>query len=322
MPKRSHHEQVVDVLRMNPKEFAQFRAAAKQFLGAGVLHKQLPIPRNKILPKSLSKIASARHPGTLGSRMEMERIAHLDKTKDFHVGGGIQEAATSIFSSLWNTVGLGPEFNDWFNFFDYDAPENRITKADQDYAKIIQQSYMQPGEREQNVENWVRDASVDDDRFSVWVDRADRQVHVALRGTKTVGDVGKDLRILLNNTSGDENAVYEKLRTIQDKYDDYQIDASAHSLGANELIEVFEQHADLNYDRINLFSPGQNPAWALDGAKDAVLDDRFYFYLNSGDIISNTFVSLIPSGRDNVHWSKPSHNPIANHGIAQWVDTI
>jgi hypothetical protein len=322
MPKRSHHEQVIDVLRMNETQFHQFRQVANQFLGTGVLHKQIRAPKQKILPTSLKLIKNAKHPGTIGSRMHMEKIAHDDHSKDFHKGGGLAEAANSIFHGLWNTVGLGPEFNEWFQFFDYDSPENRISEADKKYAEIIQQSYKDQSDRVNDVSDWKRDATLGDDRFSIWVDQADQEIHVALRGTKTGGDVMSDLHILLNNQSGNEEEIYDVLKDVQDKYPNYQLDASAHSLGANELIEVFDQHPDLNFSRVNLFAPGENPGWGLDGAKQAVDDNRFHFYLNSGDIISNTFVSLIPSGRDNVHWAKPTHNPLTNHSIGQWVGTV
>jgi len=322
-PKRNFHQRVLDVLRMSEQQFAQFQGAAKQFLGESVLHPNLKRPRNKILPSSLKTIRDLDHPGTLASLMHLEKLAHDDPEKDYHSGGGLAEAATSIFSSLWNTVGLGPEFNSWFNFYDYDSPENRISTEDKEYAEIVQQSYKEKDERVDEIGDWVRDTDLGNDKFSVWVDQSDDRVHVGLRGTKAnMGDIKSDLHILMNNKSGNEQEIYEYLEKVQDKYSDSMLDVSAHSLGANQLVEVFEKHEDLHYDRVNLFSPGTNPMWALDDSKAAVMDERFYFYLNSGDILSNTFVSLLPSERENVYWSKPTHNPLHNHGISQWVDTI
>ena len=218
---------------------------------------------------------------------------------------------------------MGPEFNSWFNFYDYDSPENKISNEDKEYAEIVQQSYKEKDERLTEIGDWVRDTSIGNDKFTVWVDQEDDKVHVALAGTKaTTADFDSDMHILMNNKSGNEQEIYEYLEQVQDKYHDYQLDASGHSLGANQLIEVFEKHKDLDYDRVNLFAPGTNPMYALDDSKEAVKDDRFYFYLNSGDLISNTFVSLLPSEREHVFWSKPTHNPLMNHGIGQWVDTI
>jgi len=307
---------------MNPTQFSQFQSVAGQFLGGAEFHPAIKHPQTKIKPRSLETLRDVKKPSTLAALMHMEQSAHEDKTKNFHVGGGLAEGATSIFSSLWNTIGLGPEFNDWFNFFDYDSPENKISTDDQEFAKIIQESYKDVDERSDEMGDWAIDTSLSDKRFSVWVDQNDNAVHVALRGTKDLADVGSDLHILMSNTSGNEAGVYAFLKDVQDKYSDYKLDASGHSLGANELIEVFEKYDDLHYDRVNLFSPGTNPLWNLDRSKEAVSDEKFYFYLNSGDLLSNTFVSLLPSERENVYWSKPTHNPLSNHGIAQWVDTV
>ena len=323
-PKRNYHQRVTDVLRMSEQQFGQFQGVAKQFLGESVLVPNLKRPRTKLLPSSLQTIRDLDHPGTLATLIHMEKAAHDDPTKDYHSGGGLLETATSLFSSLWNTVGLGPEFNSWFNFYDYDSPENRISNEDKEYAEIVQQSYKEKDERLTEIGDWVRDPSIGNDKFTVWVDQEDDKVHVALRGTKptSTADFGSDMHILMNNKSGNEQEIYEYLDQVQEKYPDHMLDASAHSLGANQLIEVFEKHNDLDYDRVNLFAPGTNPMYALDDSKEAVKDDRFYFYLNSGDMVSNTFISLLPSEREHVYWAKPTHNPIANHGIGQWVDSI
>ena len=322
-PRRNVHQRTTDLLRMSKLQFAQFQGAAKQFLGESVLHPNLKRPRNKLLPSSLHTIKNLDHPGTLVALIHMQKIAHNDPNKDFHEGGGLLETSTSLLSSIWHTAGLGPEFNDWFNFFDYDSPENKISKEDQEYAEIIQQSYKDKGERIDEIGDWVRDASIGNDKFTVWLDQSDDHVHVALRGTKlNKSDLVSDLHILYNNESGHEQEIYEYLLQVQEKYPDHTLDASGHSLGANQLVNVFEENKDLHYDRVNLFSPGTNPMWALDDSKEAVKDERFYFYLNSGDVISNTFISLLPSERPNVHWAKPTHNPLTNHGVSQWVDTI
>jgi len=322
-PRRSTHQRITDLLRMSEQQFGQFQGVASQFLGESVLHPNIKLPKNKLLPSSLHTIKNLDHPGTLAALIHMQQLAHNDPQKDFHEGGGLLETSTSLLSALWNTAGLGPEFNDWFGFYDYDSPENKISKEDQEFAEIIQQSYKDKDERISEIGDWVRDASIGNDKFSVWVDQHDDRVHVALRGTKlNMQDIGSDLHILYNNKSGNEQEIYEYLREVQDKYPNAELDASGHSLGANQLVNVFEENEDLHYDRVNLFSPGTNPMWALDDSKEAVKDERFFFYLNSGDVISNTFISLLPSEREHVYWSKPTHNPLTNHGVAQWVDTI
>lgn len=318
IPKRSVHENVIDVLRMSPKQFEQFQKVASQYQGVDVLHESILRPQNKLLPSAIEAVRTVQSPSELAAMIHLEQNAHNDPSKDFHAGGGILETTRSIFSSLWNTIGLGPEFSDWFNFFDYKSPENQID--DKRFAEIIQESYKTEDERIDEIGDWDRDETLSDDTFTVWVDQDDNEVHVALRGTKAnTSDIVSDIKILATNVSGNEKEVHEFLKEVQEKYQGYELDVSGHSLGANTLMNVFEDFKDLDYDRVNLFSPGTSPIWNLDKAKEAVTDDKMYFYLNSGDILSNTFVSLIPSDRKNVHWSKPTHNPLTNHGISQWV---
>ena len=328
-PKRTRHQRMIDVLRMSPNQFTQFRGAAKHMLGDKVLHEDIQFPSNKVKPSSLRTIANTQHPRVLASMMQMEHAAHNDATKDWHEGGGLGETATSLFSGLWSLIGLGPEFQDWFNFFDYESPENHISESDEDYARIIQQSYRGEDDRDATLDDnpdWVLDRSLDNEKFSVWVDEPASEVHVALRGTKAeLSDLGADMNIIWNNQSGSVEEIQDFLEQVENKYDGYTLDASGHSLGGNQLIEAFTT-ADSDklqgYSRVNVFSPGTNPMWSLDDSKEAVEDDRFYFYLNSGDLLSNTFVSLIPSERDNVYWSRPTHNPLTNHGVAQWTSDI
>jgi hypothetical protein len=318
IPKRSFHETALDVIRMSPEQFAQFQNVALQYQGKYVVHESIVRPSNKILPSTFETISELTHPSELAALIHMERSAHDDHSKEYHEGGGLFDATTSIFKSLWNTVGLGPEFDRWFSHFDYESQENKID--DERYAKIIQESYKEKGDRDDSLGDWKRDKEMGTDEFSVWVDEDDQEVHVSLRGTKlNKSDLLADVRILATNKSGNEDNVVEFLREVEDKYSDYKLDVSAHSLGGNTLINVFNGDHDLDYDRVNLFNPGLSPLADLSGARETVDNDKYHFYLNSGDIASNTFGSVLPSGRENVHWSRPKHSPLKNHSIGQWT---
>ena len=322
-PRRDFHHSGVDVLRMSPEQFSQFQGVANHFLGNKVFHEAIPShPRKKILPSSFQTIVDVDSPSTLAALMHLEKTAHDDHTLESHMGGGLYEAGNSILNGLWNTVGWGPEYASWFGHYNYDSPENRPTTQDQQYAAIVQQSYKPVGERDDSMfdGDWVRDQDLDDSLFSVWVDEGDKEVHVALRGTKmNYDDLAADWSIIVSNSSGKVDEIREYLEKVVDKYDGYELDVSGHSLGGNELIEAFEGGEGLEgYGRVNLFNPGYTPTHNLDEAKEAVADDRMHFYLNSGDLLSNTFVSLVPSERDNVTWAKPGHSPLGNHGLAQW----
>ena len=318
-PKRTFHQGVVDLLRLSPEQFGQFQQLADQFQGKGYLHKNIPRPKNKILPKTWETLASVDSPSTLAALIHMERSAHNDHKSSFHEGGGLWEGASSLFNGLWNTVGLGPEFQSWFGSFDYDAQENKPTKLDNQYAHILQQSYKPVGERDDAVDNWVRDDALDSDKYSVWVDDDDHEVHVSIRGTKlNTEDLFADLHVIFNNTSGNVDELTEFLEQVVDKYGDYTLDGSAHSLGGSELLEYGVQNPDSKFARYNLFNPGHNPLWGLGNAQQAIENEKFNWYLNSGDVLSNTFASMV---NDDTHvtWAKPSHSPLNNHSVSQWT---
>ena len=318
-PKRTFHQNIVDLLRLTPSQFAQFQKLANQHRGKGVLHEKIKRPPNKILPKTWDTLGTVDSPSTLAAMMHMERSAHNDPHSHFHEGGGLFEGGYSLFNSLWNTIGWGPEFQNWFGSFDYDAPDHKPTKLDNQYAQILQQSYKPVDERDEQVGDWTRDDSFDEDKFSVWVDEDSHEVHVSVRGTKlNTEDLFADMHVIYNNTSGNAQELTKYLEKVAEKYGDYVLDASAHSLGGSELLESVVNNPDLGYDRYNLFNPGQNPMWGLNNAQQAVDNDKFHWYLNSGDILSNTFASMI-SDQTNVTWSKPDHSPLHNHGVQQWV---
>ena len=314
-PKRNLHQTAVDVLRLPDEQWKQFVNVADQFSGGNVHLPEVKRPKGKVKPSSYKTLANLHNKSTLAYLLHLERAAHDDHSKDFHEGGGLLDATKSVFRGLWNTVGLGPEFDGWFGSFDYDSQQNALTNADKDYAKMVQQSYKSPDERDDVVDEWTRDASLDSDRFSTWVDEDTSTVHVAVRGTKAnMQDVFSDLGILLTNSSGIANEVRDYIKYVRNEYQEYDIEASGHSLGGNQLINVGDE---LNLSRINLFNPGVSPIWVTDKIKTIADDSKTHLYLNSGDTISNTMISYV-NDNDNVKWTQPTHNPLSNHGISQW----
>ena len=186
----------------------------------------------------------------------------------------------------------------------------------------MSESYKVQDERD-NVGDWVLQPEQGTDRFAVFKDG--NQVHVALRGTKaSVSDMYKDGQIIWHNRVADTQAIREKLVQIAQAYPDAELDVSGHSLGGNQLVNALEGDRDdtdlARYDRINLYNPGTQPFGYLDAHKEAVQDDRVHLYLNTGDVLSNTYTYLIDSDRDNVTYGNVTHSPLHNHGLAQWYE--
>jgi hypothetical protein len=328
-PKKSFDDTVLDVLRLDKTQWAHFQGVARHWLGEEVFHDQVPSkPPHKLLPSSLREIRDVDSSNTLAALLHVENAAHNDPSKEYHRGGGIRETSSSILNALYNLVGLGPEFDNFFEKVGWKAPKNRETPLDRYYAKAVQESYKSIDKRDGSigggVNMWVRLPRFDNKKFSVWLDRPEKKVHVALKGTNTAADVWSDLSLLGSNRSGHEKEIRDYLKDITRAYgDNYTYDVSGHSLGAAELVNVFqEDDFQLNkYDRINLFNPGTTPTHNLTNAKEAAHDPRFHIFLNSGDILSNTYVSLIGSD-SNVAWADATHNPVYNHGLAQWVGDV
>ena len=318
-PKRNLHETCIDVLRLPDSHWKQFRKVADQFSGGAIHHPEVKRPRHKVKPSSYRTIASLQDKSTLAYLMNLERISHSDHSKEFHEGGGLFDATTSIFRGLWNTIGLGPEFDRWFGTFDYNSDENRITSDEQDFVKMTQQSYKPINERAASIDEWVRDAALDMDRYTTWVDEDDKKVHIGVRGTKAnVSDIFADFKILLSNSSGKANDLRNYIQRVRNDYEGYDIEASGHSLGGNQLIDVHSS-GDAGLSRVNLFNPGVSSLVVTDNIKNISSKPNTHLYLNTGDTISNTMVSYVGND-DNVKWSAATHNPIDNHSLSQWSD--
>jgi len=328
-PQKGLEGTVLDVLRLSPQEWSNFRGVARHWLGDTDFHDQVPQhPPQKLLPSSLKEIRDVGNQNILAALMHVEHAAHTDRNNEFHEGGGLKETATSIFSTLYNLVGLGPEFESMFESLGWVPPKNRETPLDRYYAKIVQESYLPIEKRDGSIGGgtnaWVRLPRFDNQKFSVWLDREEKAVHVALKGTSTAADIWSDISLFANNRSGHEKEIRDYLRDVIRAYGaNYTYDVSAHSLGAAELVNVFaeDEHQLNKYETIRIFNPGTMPTHNLDAAKNAVQDPRFKIFLNSGDILSNTYVSLV-NPNSNVAWSNASHNPAYNHGIGQWVGDV
>jgi hypothetical protein len=328
-PKKPFQDTVIDVLRLNENEWANFKGVASHYLGEKTFHDSIPRkPPQKLLPSALREVRDVDSQNTLAALLHVEHAAHQDPTLEYHKGGGLLETANSIFSTLYNLVGFGPEFDSMFERMGWKAPKKRETPLDRYYAKTVQESYLAPDKRDGQIGGgpnaWLRLPRFDNNKFSVWLDREEKRVHVALKGTSTGADVLSDIRILGTNRSGHEKEIRDYLRDVVRAYgNNYTYDVSAHSLGGAELVNVFQEdeHQLNKYERINIFNPGTTPTHNLDAAKHAVKDPRFHIFLNSGDILSNTYASLINSD-SNVAWADASHNPAWNHGMDQWVGDV
>ena len=314
LPNRTYQEHSLDVLRLSEEQYKEFQDVARKWY-------DVPPKHTKLLPRSLETIRdSDKH--TLCALMGIEEAHHNDKKSNFHRGGGLVETGRSIFGALWRLTPIGMATHWVSDHFDISHKPTKMSEQDYMYADIVDESYDTARDKTLKGQHYV--SSLSDEKIAVYVDRENETVNLGIRGTKmNMKDLMSDLNIVAGNKSGHEQEIAERLTEIIGNFDtDYRFSVSAHSLGGLEAMNIFM--GDLNpqlerVDRVNLFNPGLSPTHNLDTAKAAVNDERFNFYLNSGDIISNGFGSLVNEDT-NVHWGKANINPLSNHSLEQWTD--
>jgi len=325
-PKRTFDESVIDVLRLSEAQWAQYQNVARHYLGERHFHDQIPkLPPGKLLRSSLETIRDVDSKNTLAGLLHVEHAAHIDPNINFHKGGGLWETSRSIFSGLWSLIGFGPEFDRMYESLPFVKPKNRETPYDRYLAKIVDESYQPIDKRNGKVGHWIRLPEFDTRKFSVWEDPQEKRIHVALKGTTAhQADIWSDIHILANNKSGHEGEIKQYLQDVVTKLGDtYTYDASGHSLGGTELINVFTQDDALldKYDRVSVFTPGITPTHSLGNVKEALGEDKFHFFLNTGDILSNAVVSLVTHD-SNVAYGDPTHSIGHNHGLDQFIGDV
>jgi len=322
-PKRTFDDTVFDVLRMKhgTTKWKQFQDVAKQFQGGSLK------PKKKLLPSAIRSIANVDSPSTLAALMHQEKIAHDQPDLEYHMGGGIYETAGSIFSTLWGITGK-PTYEHWFGHHE-SHQKNKETRRDRRMALGVREAY-KPVDERGNIGDWTLLSDLSNDRFAVFKEKKEHYadediIHVALRGTKgNMADLWKDMKIIHHNNPDDDKEIRDKLVEIARAFPEADLDASGHSLGGNQLVNAFEGFDDAElkrYERVNLFNPGTSPFSHLDTHKEAAANDsQMRLFLNTGDVLSNTYTYLIDAERDNVVYSAATHNPLSNHGLSQWID--
>ena len=86
------------------------------------------------------------------------------------------------------------------------------------------------------------------------------------------------------------------------------------------LIANRNDDSDLFSD-VYLFNPGVTPTHNLDTLKNATDDERFHFFLNAGDLISNGAISVRnKDSKSEVYYGDAGMNPLSNHSLSQWTE--
>ena len=145
-----------------------------------------------------------------------------------------------------------------------------------------------------------------------------------------MSDIISDLNIVGGNKSGKEGELEKeivdiiKTNTRLSDSDKWSYELSGHSLGANQAMNILADSIESPImERVKdayLFNPGITPTHDLDVAKRATNQERFHFFLNSGDLVSNAAIAIRDGdSKSEVFYGVPGSSPMANHSIDQWV---
>ena len=331
MKARDANETALDILSL-PDDFYtdHFQRIATHWSGGKKYHEDFPEPQTKLLPSSLRTISGTdKH--TLAALIGVENAHHQNKSTEFHSGGGLKETTESLFSALWNWSGAGPLWRRVKGVFGKKSTNVPIPPEDADRARLVEESYKSPAERDDRVGKWHRIPKYDTSELSVWFNPDIKRFDISVRGTQmNMTDIVSDLHILGGNTSGREDQLESeildiiKTNTRFSDSDSWDYEFSGHSLGANRLMNILaESTANPIMSRVHdafLYNPGLSPTHNLDILKRATNQDRFHFFLNSGDLISNTAISVRNAdSKSEVYYGEPGSSPMANHSIEQWT---
>jgi hypothetical protein len=154
--------------------------------------------------------------------------------------------------------------------------------------------------------------------LDLWVDESEKYALLAVRGSKTARDfLVDDVKIAI---AGDPfNRIQAELSKIASEYKGYQLEIAGHSLGCDLIATAFAKEPELldQFSRVDLFNPGSSALAKNDSISKLTQEENVHFYLNLGDVVS---AGLLPQSAQNVIMAKPSLNPVANHGLAQWTN--
>lgn len=143
-------------------------------------------------------------------------------------------------------------------------PEDRI------YGKVMFESYNSPGNRPKDIDGYTLDEDLSTDREAIYANENAKTVIIGFRGTviTDIRDIISDANIVLGSQDRNERfkASLDKYQEVEDKYPNYKIGLTGHSLAG--LISILTGQK-MGADKIVVF----NGAFGTDPQMTQLLKD-------------------------------------------------
>ena len=327
----SHDSAYSFLFRLNHPEFTQIETVAKHFAGKKTVHAdELPkYPRKKIKPSSFKAIVNAKTPHQLAQKIRQEEINHTDPDSESHLGGGILDGFNVATNWAYNTL-TQPAVNWMHNKLGIQDTRQRISQDQSFDANTLEQAYQNPNKRAKTINGWNIVPEFNTDYTVVYQNPATTDIHVAVRGSKSIKDWGfHDVGVAIENRPGTDQTeqIQNQLVKIAERFPDNDLTVNTHSLSGSFIMNAFrdataeETNWLDHYEEINLFNPGSSPLIHTDDIARFIQDPRVHLFLNKTDLISATYGQMMPDDYDRVVWGQETINPLEALTYRQWMTT-
>ena len=284
--------------------------------------------QNKVKPSAFGLLAESKYPQEFNQFLTIEDREHNNPESESHKGGGLNDAANQVLSSLWDQLKTLPGGETVTNLIYKPDQGMPLLEYDRMSADFLRQSYNRDTDtREKTVHGYVLVPRFSDDFTAVYWNPATNSVQVSIRGSKSAKDwLVDDVGILLKQKPTDEliNKVKDTLLEISKEFPESEKIVNSHSLSGSVITNIFQsatqdEKRELDtYKKLNYFNPGGSPLADQSSIKNQLLDPRVQLFVNRSDLISQTYIQNRQPTTYTVY-ADASTNPLSAHGLDQWV---
>ena len=194
---------------------------------------------------------------------------------------------------------------------------DELTEVDAQYARLVNEAYKDPAERDARFEHWEHQKEFDGNYVTVY-DNEDGHRFVAVRGTKmNLKDLGQDLAIGVQGRP--QNLIGAELKHVLDNTEPGRtVDVGGHSLGTSLILTAFDNDDSLQ-NRVHqtyLYNPAISPFTNKNVTQNYEGDERVRYFIDLLDPVSIGDIGEM--GPTNVVYRTSYKNPLKAHQLEQW----